>query len=63
MQADEVARRSLAALNRKSVVYVPGFLYQVAVFMASLPGIGAWLIEIAARLASRRRKEFITARE
>ena len=27
-QADEVARRSLSALKRKSVVYVPGFLVQ-----------------------------------
>ena len=63
MWADEVARRSLAALKRKGVVYVPGFLYQVAVFMASLPGLGDWLIGIVGRVTSRRRKEFIKVRE
>jgi short-subunit dehydrogenase len=63
MQADEVARRSLAALKRKNVVYVPGFLYQVAVFLVSLPGLGEPLIGIVARLAGRRRKEFIKVQE
>jgi uncharacterized protein len=63
MRADEVARRSLAALKRRGVVYVPGFLYQVGVFMASLPGLGDWLIKAATRLASRRRREFIKVQE
>lgn len=63
MQADEVARRSLAAVKRKSVVYVPGFLYQVGVFMVSLPGLGDWVVGIVTRLASRKRKEFIKVRE
>ncbi len=63
MQADEVARRSLAALNRKGVVYVPGFLYQAAIFMVRLPGLGDWLIGLVGRVPSRRRKDFIKVRE
>lgn len=63
MQADDVARRSLAALRRKGVVYVPGFLYRAAIFMVSLPGLGDWLLGIVARLAGRRRKDFIKVQE
>jgi uncharacterized protein len=63
MQADEVAQRSIAALKRKSVVYVPVFLYQAAVFMVGLPWLGDWLLGIVARLAGRRRKEFIKVQE
>jgi short-subunit dehydrogenase len=63
MQADEVARRSLAALKRKSVIYIPGFSNQLAVFIVSLPGLGDWLTRLVSRLASLRRNEFIKARE
>jgi hypothetical protein len=58
-----VARRSLAALKRKSVIYVPGFSNQLAVFIVSLPGLGDWLTRLVSRLASLRRNEFIKARE
>lgn len=61
LTADEVARRSLSALKRKAVVYVPGFIYKLAVFVASLPGLGAWLISVFTRLADRRRAKFFKA--
>ncbi len=57
--ADEVARRSLAALRRKSVVFVPGFFYQLAVFLVRLPCIGDWLIALFTRIAGKRRMDFI----
>ncbi len=63
LRAEEVARRSLAALKRKGVVYVPGFLYQAGVFIARLPGLGDWLINVVSWLTARKRKEFIKVRE
>jgi short-subunit dehydrogenase len=63
MRADEVVRRSLAALKRNRVVYIPGFPYQMTVFLASLPGLGEWVVRVVTCLAGRRRREFIKARE
>ncbi|MGA9398321.1 MAG: SDR family oxidoreductase [Anaerolineaceae bacterium] len=60
--ADEIARRSLSALRWKSVVYVPGLLYQVAAFFVRLPGLGDWLIGIFTKFTAKRRREFISAR-
>lgn len=62
LPAEEVARRSLSALHRKAVVYVPGFFYWLAVSVVQLPGIGDWLIAMFTRLADKRRREFISAR-
>jgi short-subunit dehydrogenase len=62
LTADEVARRSLSALRRKNVVYVPGILYQLGVFFARLPGLGDWLLLMFSRFAARRRREFLKVR-
>jgi short-subunit dehydrogenase len=59
MSADEIARRSLSAIGRNGVVYMPGSFYKLAVFFARLPGFGDWLIEAVARLSAGRRTDFI----
>jgi short-subunit dehydrogenase len=59
MSADEIARRSLSAIGRNGVVYVPGSFYKLAVFFARLPGFGDWLIEAVTRLSAGRRTDFV----
>jgi short-subunit dehydrogenase len=61
MQADKVARRSLGALKHRSVVYIPGFIYQLAVLLVSIPWLGDELLAVSTRLIARRRGEFIRA--
>jgi len=58
--AEEVARRSLSALRRKAVVFVPGFFYQVAMFFVRLPGLGDWLLLTSSRIVRKRREAFLT---
>ncbi|MBN2677957.1 MAG: SDR family NAD(P)-dependent oxidoreductase, partial [Anaerolineaceae bacterium] len=63
MPADEVARRSLAALRNKRVIYTPGFLNQLVVFVVRLPGLGNGLLTLFARQIARRRRDFLKVRE
>jgi short-subunit dehydrogenase len=59
MRADEVVIRSLSALRRKGVVYIPGFINKMVVFFASLPGVGNWAIGYVSRQVARKRDDFI----
>jgi uncharacterized protein len=59
MRADEVAQRSLAVADRRGVVYIPGFINQLVVFFARLPGLGNWLIDLASNLAAQKREDFL----
>jgi short-subunit dehydrogenase len=61
MPADDVARGSLAALNRNPVVYVPGLFYKMIVFFARLPRLGDWAIDWVSRRTARQRKDFLKA--
>jgi hypothetical protein len=59
MSADEVAKRALSAKRRKGVIYVPGFINQLIVLFARLPGLGDWAIELVTWLVTRQRKSLL----
>lgn len=70
MQADEVARRSLAALKRKSVIYIPGLFLTgrwhswsacLDWVMEFLPCMHAWLSD-SVKVSSRRRNNDLADR-
>jgi uncharacterized protein len=56
MEADQIAKRSLSAIGRQEVIYIPGFLYRLVAFFARLPGIGDWATGLVARQVARQRE-------
>jgi short-subunit dehydrogenase len=59
MRAEEVAKRSLSAIQRKGVVYIPGIINKLVVFFAGLPGVGNWATGYVSRQVARKREDFL----